>query len=83
LCILRGGQDFDPGEGRGRNLILGGSYKISPGAYAIREGDQKKKWFYHLDGKIYFDRKTEKGIFFILTILVVCYFILERLGLFG
>jgi hypothetical protein len=36
-----------------------------------------------MDGKTYFDRKTEKGVFFILTILVVCYFILERLGLFG
>lgn len=36
-----------------------------------------------MDGRTYFDRKTEKGIFFILTILVVCYFILERLGLFG
>ena len=53
------------------------------GDHSIKESDQKKKWFYHLDGKTYFDRKTEKGIFFILTILVVCYFILERLGLFG
>ncbi len=53
------------------------------GAYAIRESDPKKKRFCHLNGKTYYDRKTEKGIFFILTILVVCYYVLERLGLFG
>jgi len=47
------------------------------------ESDSPKKRFYHLNGKTYFDRKTEKGFFLILTILVVCYYILERLGIFG
>ena len=40
---------------------------------------QNKRWF-HLNGITYFSKKTERTIFFILTILMLLWGILTKLG---
>jgi hypothetical protein len=59
------------------------SSRCEPEVLAAESAENKKKRLYHTGGKTYFDRKTEKGFFLVLTILAVCFFLLQRWGLFG
>jgi len=47
------------------------------------ENDEKKGLFYHEKGKTYFTRKTERLIFFVLTLVVILVTILAKLGILG
>ena len=40
----------------------------------------KKKTFFHSKGVTYFDKKTERNIFFILTIAMLVWGIFTKLG---
>jgi hypothetical protein len=42
----------------------------------------EKKAFYHADGVTYFDKKTERAIFFVLTVIMLVCGILAKLGMF-
>ena len=42
----------------------------------------KKKAFFHSKGITYFDKKTERAFFFVLTLIMLCLGILERVGAF-
>ena len=42
----------------------------------------KKKAFFHSKGITYFDKKTERAFFFILTLIMLCLGILVRFGVF-
>jgi hypothetical protein len=42
----------------------------------------KKKAFFHSKGITYFDKKTERAFFFILTLIMLCLGILVRFGAF-
>jgi hypothetical protein len=42
----------------------------------------KKKVFLHSKGITYFDKKTERGFFFVLTLIMLCLGILVRVGVF-
>lgn len=46
--------------------------------------DQKaqRKAFYHADGVTYFDKRTERAIFFVLTIIMLVCGIFAKLGMF-
>lgn len=39
-----------------------------------------KKTFYHRDGVTYFDKKTERVIFFVLTLAMLVWGVLTKLG---
>ena len=40
----------------------------------------KKPLVYYVDGKIYFDRKVERGFYFFLTMLILVWGALMKLG---
>lgn len=42
----------------------------------------KKKAFFHSKGITYFDKKTERAFFFIVTLIMLCLGILVRFGVF-
>lgn len=44
---------------------------------------EKKRFFYHEDGKTYYTRKTERRIFFALTMVMVLMAMLAKLGILG
>ncbi|MBN2034086.1 MAG: hypothetical protein JW836_12480 [Deltaproteobacteria bacterium] len=52
-----------------------------PGGNLAKE--EKKRLFYHENGKTYFSRSTERLIFFVLTLVVVLITLLARLGVLG
>jgi hypothetical protein len=41
----------------------------------------KKKAFFHSKGITYFDKKTERAFFFILTLIMLCLGVLARFGI--
>ena len=43
-------------------------------------GNQKRK-IWHSNGVTYFDKKTERAIFFILTVAMLIWGIMEKFGL--
>jgi hypothetical protein len=47
------------------------------------ENDEKKELFYHENGKTYFTRKTERLIFFALTLVMILVAVLAKLGILG
>jgi hypothetical protein len=49
----------------------------------MREDDKTgipKKTFHHSDGMTYFDKKTERQIFFVLTLAMLAWGVLTKLG---
>lgn len=46
-------------------------------------GNEKKGLFYHENGKTYFTRKTERLIFFVLTLVMILAAALAKLGILG
>ncbi len=51
----------------------------------MREDDKMenlKKTFCHRDGVTYFDKKTERTIFFVLTLAMLAWGVLTKLGVF-
>ena len=42
----------------------------------------KKKAFFHLKGITYFDKKTERAFFFVLTLIMLCLGVLVKFGVF-
>ena len=45
------------------------------------EIDPKKRCFYHRDGKLYIDRKLERSIYMVLTLAVLIWGVLAKIGL--
>ena len=45
--------------------------------------DKKKKRFFHSKGITYFDKNTERTIFFVLTILMLLWGIFTKFGFFA
>ena len=44
---------------------------------------EQKKRFFHSEGVTYFDKQTERTIFFILTLIMLGWGVLFKLGLFA
>ena len=47
----------------------------------LNEGRKQNKGLFHSNGITYFSKKTERTIFFILTILMLLWGILTKLGI--
>jgi len=47
----------------------------------LNEGRKQNKRLFHSNGITYFSKKTERTIFFILTILMLLWGILTKLGI--
>jgi hypothetical protein len=46
----------------------------------LKNNETQKKAFFHSEGVTYFDKKTERTIFFVLTILMLIWGIFAKLG---
>ena len=47
----------------------------------LTDNQQQKKAFFHSEGMTYFDKKTERTIFFILTVLMLIWGIFAKFGI--
>jgi hypothetical protein len=47
----------------------------------LKDNKNQKKAFFHSEGVTYFDKKTERTIFFVLTILMLIWGIFTKLGM--
>ena len=47
------------------------------------ETETKKRAFYREKGMIYFDKKTERVFFFVLTLIMLVWGLIEKIGLFA
>jgi len=47
----------------------------------LNDTKDQKKAFFHSKGVTYFDKKTERAIFFVLTILMLIWGIFTKLGM--
>jgi len=47
----------------------------------VNDAKEQKKPFFHSNGITYFDRKTERTIFFVLTIIMLVWGIFSKLGI--
>lgn len=61
-------------------LAEGGGKENAVGNIDGNKDTGSKKGFFHSKGITYFDKKTERTIFFILTIIMLLWGILTKLG---
>ena len=47
------------------------------------EKDKKRRTLFHSKGVTYFEKKTERALFFILTLVFLLWGLVEKIGLFS